>query len=226
MSGRFGQRSRQWWRRGRLCRSRSGSTQEHPHLAAGVQGPLSPAFANRHPIALAPRSFSGGQQILEPGSPSRTSRLPGLHLSRCCRPARNRPWRKTSWPTARLMVWNSTGTLSRGSITIERCIGPVKGMNCDGIAVWVKVRTASIQFSCRRRWLLRHADPVRRTKNHGADCFPPWRQDVGQPPGPTATHPRVPFSFGHGNTHKHPANHRSPISPLPAGQLAIIQAPR
>ena len=104
-----------------------------------------------------------------------------------------------------LMVWNSTGTLSRGSITIERCIGPVKGMNRDGIAVWVKgpngehpILLQADAGYCDMPTLSGGQKITALTvSHHGGKTW-------GQPPGPTATHPRVPFSFGHKNTHKHP----------------------
>ena len=105
----------------------------------------------------------------------------------------------------RLMVWNGTGSLSRGSLTIERCTGPARGMNRDGIAVWVDGPKGE--------------DPILLPADAGYGDMPTLAggrkitaftvshhggKTVGTPPGPSATYRRVPLSFGHGNNHHHP----------------------
>ncbi|WP_319797412.1 hypothetical protein [Nitrobacter sp.] len=105
----------------------------------------------------------------------------------------------------RLMVWNGTGSLSRGSLTVERCTGPAKGMNRDGIAVWVRGPKGE--------------DPILLQADAGYDDIPALKggqnvtaftvshhggKTVGTPPAPATAYRRIAFSFGHGNTHHHP----------------------
>lgn len=107
--------------------------------------------------------------------------------------------------SGRLMVWNGKGTLSNGNVTLERCIGPPKGMNRDGIAVWVNGPKGQ--------------DPIPLPADAGYNDIPKLAggakltaftvshhggKTSGAPPSPPPTHPRAAFSFGHGNTHKHP----------------------
>ena len=108
--------------------------------------------------------------------------------------------------SGRLMVWNGIGTLSKGSLTLERCTGPAKGMNRDGIAVWVDgpngegpiLLPADCGYDDMPK-LVRGANLTAFTVSHHGG------KTAGSPPRPPTTHPRLAFSFGHGNTHKHPS---------------------
>lgn len=107
--------------------------------------------------------------------------------------------------SGRLMIWNGHGTLSHGSLMLERCTGPAKGMNRDGIAVWIDgpngedpiLLPADAGYDDVPRLVGGQTVTAFSVSHHGG-------RTTGNPPSPPAGYRRVAFSFGHGNTHNHP----------------------
>lgn len=107
--------------------------------------------------------------------------------------------------SGKLMIWNGSGTLSHGNLMLERCTGPTKGMNRDGIAVWIDgpngkdpiLLPADAGYNDMPRLVGGQSLTAFTVSHHGG-------RTTGNPPGPPASYRRVALSYGNGNTHKHP----------------------
>lgn len=118
----------------------------------------------------------------------------------------------------KLRVWGGSGSLSAGSIELERCTGPGKNLNRSGLAVWV--RGPSGQAPILLPGDAGYGDIPGLAGGRGITAFAVSHHGgraAGSPPprphGPTV---RAAFSYGHGNSYHHPL----------AGSIAGLTAAR